>query len=182
MFCLDKKQTTFPPDSDAVIQLGQLGGRVAPGGLAAGQRPFPKEGSNHPSALCSKDDSASSPGEVLAAASQGRFPAPQTHLGTPLCPGIPAVNWTPERVGALRSELSGTVKVDSFESKRVKTAKPQHRLKSKQGSAGHRRVSQGFSNLKAHANHLEILLTVLCCSRCGVRPPPPDSTSQQAPW
>lgn len=53
----------------------------------ARHRPFPKEGSRYPSALCSKDDLANSPGEVPTAASQGRFPGPQTHLRHPCAQG-----------------------------------------------------------------------------------------------
>lgn len=44
MLCFDKKQATIPPDSEAVIQLGPVGGQVAPGGLGGSAVPFPKGG------------------------------------------------------------------------------------------------------------------------------------------
>lgn len=87
---------------------------------------------------------------------------------TPRCPGIPAVNCTPGRVGALRSELSDTG-VDSFENE-SEDCKTTTQTEEQQGRAGQRRVSQGFSNLKVHANHRAIWLTVLSAAAGVVRP------------
>lgn len=67
------------------------------------------------------------------AASQAAFSVSRHTSETgvhPQCPGIPAVHCTPKRVGALGPGLPDPVKVDNSEGKQVKTAKPQHRLKS----------------------------------------------------
>lgn len=77
-----------------------------------------------PLALCSKDDLVSRLREIPAKG------APDPPLRHPQCPGILAINYTPERVGVLGLGLPIPVKDGNSEGKRVKTTKPQHRLKS----------------------------------------------------
>lgn len=97
---------------------------MAMGGSAV---PFTKESSNYP-CLCAP--------KTTSPAGSGRYPklpakgAPDPPLRHPQCPGIPAINYTPERVGALGLGLPVPVKVDDSEGRRVNTTKPQHRLKS----------------------------------------------------
>lgn len=125
MVCVSMRKQHLQPDSDPVVQLGQMGQgewhQMAEGGSLP---PFHKGGLRAP-----KLTSPAGVGEVPAAAGPGAFSVPS--LTSPVAPSTQGeLLETAHPKGQGLSELPDPFEVDSFqEGKRARSTKPRNRLR-----------------------------------------------------